>query len=101
MEDNNQHDDRYLKAKKRVEDIKGFYSNLASFIIVNLILLFINLNYSPNHLWFYWPLLWWGLGVLFHGLKVFNCFPVFGKEWKKQKIKELMDKEKSKNEKWQ
>jgi hypothetical protein len=101
MEENNQDDDRYLIAKRKVDDIKGFYSNLTSYILVNLILLFINLIYSPDYLWFYWPLLWWGLGVLFHGLKVFNCFPFFDKEWEKQKIKEFMDKEKSRNKKWQ
>jgi hypothetical protein len=101
MEENNQYGERYLIAKKRVDDIKGFYRNLASFIIINLVLVFINLYYSPEYLWFYWSLLWWGLGVVFHGLRVFNCFPFLGKDWEEQKIKEFMDKEKSKNEKWQ
>lgn len=97
----NKYDDRYLEAKKSVENIKGFYGNLISYIVVNLFLLIINLVYSPEHLWFYWPLLWWGLGVVIHGLKVFNAFPVFAKDWQEKKIKELMDKEKSKGEKWQ
>lgn len=95
------YDDRYLEAKKTIENIKGFYGNLISYIVVNLFLLIINLVYSPEHLWFYWPLLWWGLGVVIHGLKVFNAFPVFAKDWQEKKIKELMDKEKSKGEKWQ
>ncbi|WP_346432468.1 2TM domain-containing protein [Flavobacterium pisciphilum] len=97
----NKYDDRYLEAKKKVENIKGFYGNLISFIVVNLFLLVINLVYSPEHLWFFWPLMWWGLGVVIHGLKVFNAFPVFAKDWQEKKIKELMDKEKSRNEKWQ
>ena len=97
----NKYDDRYLEAKKTVENIKGFYGNLTSFIVVNIFLLIINLVYSPEHLWFYWPLMWWGLGVVIHGLKVFNVFPVFAKDWQEKKIKELMDKEKSRDEKWQ
>lgn len=101
MEMNYNEDDKYLLAKKKVERIKGFYGNLTSFIFVNAILIFINLYTSPNHLWFYWPLMWWGLGVVIHGLKVFEVFPSFGKEWEEKKIKELMEKEKNNKNKWQ
>ena len=87
--------------KKKVESIKGFYGNLTSFIIVNIILIIINLWTSPQYLWFFWPLLWWGVGVVFHGLNVFEVFPVLGKDWEERKIKELMDKEKENQNKWQ
>lgn len=93
MENNYQNEERYFKARKRVEDIKGFYGNLISFIVVNIGLFVLNMYASPKHLWFYWPLLWWGIGVVFHGLKVFNVMPFFGKDWEQQKIKEFMDKE--------
>ncbi|MBE8726948.1 2TM domain-containing protein [Flavobacterium hungaricum] len=101
MEMNFNEDDKYLLAKKKVEKIKGFYGNLTSFILVNIILIFINLYTSPNHLWFYWPLMWWGFGVVIHGLKVFEVFPSFGKDWEEKKIKELMEKEKNNKNKWQ
>lgn len=94
-------EDRYYLAKKKVENIKGFYGNLTAFIGVNIILIIINLWTSPEYLWFFWPLLWWGVGVLFHGLKVFEIFPVLGKEWEERKIKELMEKEKLNKNKWQ
>lgn len=94
-------EDKYLLAKKKVEDIKGFYGNLTSYIFVNILLIAINLWTSPNHLWFYWPLMWWGLGVLFHGLKVFEVLPSFSKDWEERKIKELMEKEKENKNKWQ
>lgn len=100
MEMNFNEDDRYYLAKKKVESIKGFYGNLVAYIIVNAVLIFINLYTSPKHLWFYWPLLWWGFGVLFHGLKVFEVFPSMGKDWEERKIKELMEKEKENNNKW-
>ena len=101
MEINHNEEDRYYRAKKKVEKIKGFYANLTSYIFVNILLIGINLSTSPNHLWFYWPLLWWGVGVFFHGLKVFEVFPTFGKDWEEKKIKELMEKEKENREKWQ
>ncbi|GGF11876.1 2TM domain-containing protein [Flavobacterium limi] len=101
MEINYDEDDKYHLAKKKVEDIKGFYGNLISYISVNIFLICINLYTSPDHLWFYWPLIWWGLGVVFHGLKVFEVFPGFGKDWEERKIKELMDKENENKNKWQ
>jgi hypothetical protein len=101
MEVNFNDEDKYYLAKKKVENIKGFYSNLTSYIGVNIVLIFINLYTTPNHLWFYWPLIWWGAGVVFHGLKVFEVFPVLGKGWEERKIKEIMDKEKENQKKWQ
>ena len=46
---------------------------------------------SPQYLWFFWPLLGWGIGVVFHGIKVFNYMPFIGKDWEERKIKEFMD----------
>lgn len=100
MEINYNEEDRYHLAKKKVDNIKGFYGNLTSYIVVNIGLIVINLWTTPGHLWFYWPLIWWGLGVLFHGLKVFEVMPTFGKDWEERKIKELMDKEKEDKNKW-
>ncbi|MBP1223766.1 2TM domain-containing protein [Flavobacterium sp. 1355] len=101
MEVNYNEEDKYLLAKKKVEGIKGFYGNLIVFIAVNLVLIFINLYTSPDYLWFFWPLFWWGLGVVFHGLKVFEVFPSFGKDWEERKIREFMEKEKENRNKWQ
>lgn len=100
MEQNFIEDDKYYLAKKKVENIKGFYGNLIVFVVVNAVLLFINLYTSPQNLWFYWPLMWWGIGVVFHGLKVFEVFPTMGKDWEERKIKEFMEKEKQNNNKW-
>ncbi len=91
-------EDKYLKASKRVEDLKGFYGNLTSYIIVNTGLLILNLITSPQHLWFIYPLLGWGIGVALHAMKVFNYMPILNRDWEEKKIKELMEKES--NTKW-
>lgn len=101
MEVNYNEEDKYDLARKKVEKIKDFYGNLISFIVVNIFLIIINLYTTPDHLWFYWPLLWWGIGVVFHGLKTFEVFPVFGKDWQEKKIQEYMDKEKENSKKWE
>ena len=97
METNQNNIEKYLAAKKKVEEIKGFYGNLISYILVNLFLLFINLKYSPEHLWFFWPMIGWGIGVVFHGMKAFNYMPFLGKDWEEQKIAQYMKEEEENN----
>lgn len=101
MENNYQEEERYFKARKRVEEIKGFYGNLIAYVVVNIGLMVLNLLTSPGYLWFFWPMLGWGIGVLFHGMKVFNYMPFFGKDWEEKKIKEFMDKEEKSKNTWQ
>ena len=87
--------EKYFAAKKQVNEIRGFYGNLISYFAVNFFLLFINLKYSPDDLWFFWPLLGWGIGVVFHAIRVFNVMPFLGNDWEQKKIVELMEKEKN------
>jgi hypothetical protein len=101
METTNQEYERYLAARKKVKEIKGFYVNLVSYVLVISFLTFINLKYTPEHLWFYWPMLGWGIGLLFHGFGVFNLVPFFGNDWEEKKIKELMEEENRQNNKYQ
>ena len=86
---------RYEQAKKRVRQIEGFYVHLAVYVLVNAFLLVINLVASPNSLWFYWPLLGWGIGIVAHAASVFGSGRVWGRDWEERKIKELMDKGRS------
>lgn len=97
METNQNNIEKYLAAKKKVENIKGFYGNLMSYILVNLFLLFINLKYSPEHIWFFWPLIGWGIGVVIHGMKVYDYMPFLGKDWEEQKIIQFMKEEENNN----
>ncbi len=85
-------DEAYRRAKKRVEEIKGFYAHLIIFVAVNALLVLINLWTSPGFLWFLIPLVGWGIGLFFHAVFGFGLFGVFTKEWEEKKIKEYVDK---------
>jgi len=52
---------------KRIFRSTGFKIHFAAYVAVNLILLAVNLLTTPHVLWFYWPLLGWGIGVVAHG----------------------------------
>jgi hypothetical protein len=93
MERNYSEEERYNLAKKRVQEVKGFYGNLTAYIVINAFFVVINLLTSPEHLWFYWPMLGWGIGVIFHGLRVFNYMPFLSKDWEERKMKEFMEEE--------
>lgn len=93
METNHQEYERYQKAQKRVQAIKGFYTNLTTYVIIISCLVFINLKYTPEYIWFYWPMLGWGIGLLFHAFGVFKIIPFFGADWEEKKVKEIMDEE--------
>ena len=81
----------YVRAVERVEKLKEFYQNIASYCIVIPFLVFVNLYTSPEFHWFWFPMAGWGIGVLFHGLDVYNYNPFLGRNWESKKIKELME----------
>ncbi len=91
----------YRRAKKKVNEIKGFYYHLACYIVVIPVIIFINLTFTPEFLWFFFSMIGWGLGLAFHGMEVFGYHPFLGKGWEERKLKELMDKEKEKRNKFE
>ena len=81
----------YERARKRVEAKIGFYVHLSVYIAVNILLVIVNISTSPQYLWFKWPLIGWGIGIISHALGVF----VFtgGSAIKEQMIEKEMRKE--------
>jgi hypothetical protein len=85
---------KYLRAVEQVEEIKGFYSALIAYFIVIPILIYINLQYVPQFHWFWFPMLGWGIGMIFQGFKAFSYNRILGKNWEERKIKEFMENDK-------
>ena len=87
-------DENYIRARKHVEELKGFYYSLISYVVVIPFLIFINLNtYSGFH-WFWFPAFGWGLGLAIQAFRVFVDNGAFGRGWEKRKIAEYMQEDK-------
>lgn len=73
------------EARERVEELKGFRGHLAAYIAVNLFLIILNLITSPGDIWFFFPLLGWGVGLAIHAMNTFWT----GGDWERRKLDEL------------
>lgn len=93
-----QFDDAYMRARKHVEDLKGFYYNLISYCLVIPFLIFINYKTYWDYKWFWFSAIGWGVGLAFHGYKVFVNDGVLGRNWEQRKIEKFMDEERSRRD---
>jgi len=101
MENNTEPNEKtHRRAQKRVKKIKAFYSHLVTFILINCGFVALNLLTSPKYLWFFWPMLGWGIGVVCHGISVFNFNPFFNNDWEQKKLKQFIEEEKIQANKW-
>lgn len=82
----------YEKARKRVKAKKEFYQHLTSYVVMGIFFFLLNAVTSFGAWWFYWPILGWGVGLLFHYFDVFG-FPGAGDrspEWEEKEIQKEM-----------
>ena len=85
---------RYREARKKVKAKKDFYGHLVSFIVMSAFFFALNMLTSPWSLWFYWPILGWGIAVIFHYFEVFGIPGVgqLDKDWEEKAIQEELDR---------
>jgi uncharacterized membrane protein len=81
----------YERARKRVEEKKGFYAHLCVYLVINILIVIIWLVTSLGcYPWFVFPVGGWGVIVILHALFVF----VFHKDanWEKNAVEKEADK---------
>ena len=73
------------QARKRIKELKAFYAHLASYIVVHIFLVALNLFVSPGFMWVLFSIGGWGIGLAMH------AFDVFGTSagWEARKMQEL------------
>ena len=100
-------DIKLRKVRKRLEALKGFYKHLLVYIFVNIAIFIVKSNVleffknqSPDKNfieWVDWNILivpiFWGIGLLFHAVKVFQYKFPFIKNWEERQLKKFIDKD--------
>ena len=93
MENSNYDEENaYYKAKRQVDELRKFYTSLISYCVVIPFLIFINLRFSSDFQWFWFPAFGWGFGLIMKGLRVFG----YSSNWEERKIQEILNKEENK-----
>jgi len=97
----------YLKARHRVEKLKGFYNHLTVYIVVNGAIYAFKIirnlrrgesfeeaffDFSISGIW-----LIWGIVLAIHAFSVFGLPLILGDNWEEEKIKQYMEEEKNNN----
>lgn len=85
--------ERYERARQRVEVLRGFYAHALVYILVNIGLAGYNLAVSPDRIWFIYTLAGWGIGLVAHGAYVMGSGRFLGAAWQERKIREAMDRD--------
>lgn len=98
MESHNTEEQKLLKVKKHLRQVKLFYIHFAGYLVVLALLLYnlyivegeyknniISLNLSV--------LVLWTVAILWHALKVFKERKVFKKSWEDKKIASYLEKD--------
>ncbi len=63
-----------------------FYVHLIVYIVVNLLLFYVNYTTSPQYLWAKWSLLGWGFGLFSHGYVVFAGYRIMQYLFKRELV---------------
>ena len=81
--------EKYARAKKRVNEIKSFYSHLFTYAAIMVLLIVIDFRDAGN-VWFYWPLMGWGMLIVSHAVRVFGLGGFLGPKWEQKKMQKEM-----------
>ncbi len=102
--------DKMIRAKKHVDELKGFYIHLLVYTLVNIfitsvtVIARINDGESFGEAFFsfgsFSTAIFWGIGLAFHAAKVYNFSPFFSKDWEESQIQKYIEKDKSEAEKF-
>jgi hypothetical protein len=72
-----------------VRDLKGFYGHVITYALTIPFLFYINYQ-TTDYMWSWWPALGWGIGLLTHGLQVYEAFDFYGSDWEKRQVEKRL-----------
>lgn len=101
MKSNITEEQRYILAKKKVEELKSYYWHLAIYLIVNTLIIVNKLRdnlddgetllQALSDLTIYVTAIIWGIPMLLHTFKILGAKFFFSNDWEERKIQEFMN----------
>jgi uncharacterized membrane protein YjdF len=94
------------RAKKRVDELKGFYIHLTVYLIINvfIIVLMISAQAGKESFSLHWynfsTAIFWGVGLLIHAVVTFRLNPFFSKSWENRMIQKYMEEDRKESERF-
>jgi len=92
-------DELEKRVRKRVKNIREFYTHIVVYLMVNALLVVIWHFTGGGFPWFVFVLGGWGIGIVLHWYTVFIEEGLLGKNWEDKKVEKLMEKERAKRRK--
>ncbi len=105
--ENNSKNTKLKLAHKKLKELKGFYTHLTIYLVINTVLLILKFignsyygetfmgpvwHFSTFATWFFW-----GIGLFFHGMKVFYGRTLFSKNWEERQLQKFLKEDEKKN----
>lgn len=102
--------EKKIRAKEKLDRLKGYYSHLIAYIGVNTMITVVKIVRNLDNgetlgeaIWDFGTFaiwIFWGIGLFFHTAKVFSFNPFFNKEWEERQIEKYIEEERTEAEKF-
>lgn len=84
--------DIYVKASKKVKARKDFVISLITWIAFSFFFIYLDTGLHTFRItWAFYPIFFWGLGVLFQAIKVYDFFGL-SEKWEREEIRKEIEK---------
>lgn len=81
----------YQRAKEKAQELKSLYFGLIFYAIVNSGLVYIWFEFSNHSVqWFWFPIIGWGIGLVFKAINIYELNILFGEQWEKRQIEKYL-----------
>lgn len=95
---------KYLRAKKRMDELRKFYKHVAIYVLVNIFISGFKIReyLGDGYTWeetlskldVYVVWIVWGAFVILQAIRTYNTKMILGSEWEERKIREYMNENK-------
>ena len=75
-------------ARRRAKAKRAYYTHLTTYMVMGAFFLVLNILTDSREMWFYWPMLGWGIGLAIHYFTTFGLpgSQPFNEQWEDRQV---------------